>query len=49
MHVRIALPFIGAMEGTVIQVAAQAPHDEVLTAHATAGVLGIDPDAVPTK
>jgi AcrR family transcriptional regulator len=45
----VALAFVGAMEGTVIQVAGQAPHDEVLTARATAGVLGIDPDAVPTK
>jgi AcrR family transcriptional regulator len=45
----VALAFIGAMEGTVIQVAGQAPHDEVLAARAAAGVLGIDPDAVPAK
>jgi AcrR family transcriptional regulator len=43
----VALAFFGAMEGTVIQVAGQAPHDEVLAAHAVAGVLGLDPDAVP--
>ena len=38
----VALAFIGAMEGTVIQLAGQAPHDEVLAARAAAGVLGID-------
>jgi AcrR family transcriptional regulator len=43
----VALAFFGAMEGTVIQVAGQAPHDDVLAAHAVAGVLGLDPTAVP--
>jgi AcrR family transcriptional regulator len=38
----VALAFIGAVEGTVIEVAGQAPHDEVLAARAAAGVLGID-------
>jgi AcrR family transcriptional regulator len=38
----VARAFIGAMEGTVIEVAGQAPHDEVLSAPAAAGVLGID-------
>jgi AcrR family transcriptional regulator len=38
----VARAFIGAMEGTVIEVAGQAPHDEVLAARAAAGVLGID-------
>lgn len=38
----VALAFIGAMEGTVIQLAGQAPHDEVLAARAAAGVLGLD-------
>jgi AcrR family transcriptional regulator len=38
----VALAFIGAIEGTVIEVAGQAPHDEVLAARAAAGVLGID-------
>jgi AcrR family transcriptional regulator len=42
----VALAFIGAMEGTVIQVAGQAPHDEVLTARAAAGVLGLDHDPI---
>jgi AcrR family transcriptional regulator len=37
----VALALIGAMEGTVIGLAGQAPHDEVLTARAAAGVLGL--------
>jgi AcrR family transcriptional regulator len=37
----VALAFIGALEGTVIQLAGQAPHDELLTARAAAGVLGL--------
>jgi AcrR family transcriptional regulator len=37
----VALAFIGAMEGTVIGLAGQAPHDEVLAARAAAGVLGL--------
>jgi AcrR family transcriptional regulator len=41
----VALAFFGAMEGTVIQLAGQAPHDELLAARAGAGVLGLD--AVP--
>ena len=45
----VALAFIGAMEGTVIELARQAPHDEVLAARAAAGVLGLDPDAIPTE
>jgi len=40
----VALAFIGAMEGTVIQIAGQAPHDEVLAARAAGGVLGLDHD-----
>jgi AcrR family transcriptional regulator len=40
----VALAFIGAMEGTVIQLAGQAPHDEVLAARAAGGVLGLDHD-----
>ena len=42
----VALAFIGAMEGTVIEVVGQAPHDEVLAARAAAGVLGVDQDAL---
>jgi AcrR family transcriptional regulator len=44
----VAFAFFGAMEGTVIQVAGQKPHDELLAARAVAGVLGLGPDAVPT-
>jgi hypothetical protein len=35
---------VGALEGTVIQLAGQAPHDEVLAARAVVGVLGLDHD-----
>jgi hypothetical protein len=38
----VALAFVGAVEGTVIALARQAPHDEVLTARAAAGVLGLE-------
>ena len=37
----VALAFVGAMEGTVIALAGQAPHDELLAARAAAGVLGL--------
>jgi AcrR family transcriptional regulator len=37
----VALAFIGAMEGAVIELADQAPHDEELVARAAAGVLAI--------
>lgn len=45
----VALAFIGAMEGAVIELAGQAPHDEVLAARAAAGVLGIDHDRLSTE
>jgi AcrR family transcriptional regulator len=38
----IALALIGALEGAVIILAGQAPHDELLAARAVAGVLGLD-------
>jgi AcrR family transcriptional regulator len=38
----LALAFVGALEGTVIELAGHAPHDETLAARATAGVLGLD-------
>jgi AcrR family transcriptional regulator len=38
----VALAFVGALEGAVIALAGQAPHDEVLAARAAAGVLGLD-------
>jgi AcrR family transcriptional regulator len=37
----LALGFVGAIEGTVIQLAGEAPHDELLAARAAAGVLGL--------
>jgi AcrR family transcriptional regulator len=44
-----ALAFMGALEGTVIAVAGQAPNDQLLAARAVAGVLGLDGSAVGTK
>jgi AcrR family transcriptional regulator len=38
----VALACIGALEGAVITLAGQAPHDELLAARAVAGVLGLD-------
>lgn len=38
----VALALIGALEGVVIALAGQAPHDEVLAVRAVAGVLGLD-------
>ena len=38
----VALALVGALEGTVIALAGQAPHDEQLAARAAAGVLGLD-------
>jgi AcrR family transcriptional regulator len=40
----VALAVVGALEGTVIQLAGQAPHDEVLAARAVAGVVGLGGD-----
>ncbi len=45
----VALAFIGAMEGTVIELAGRAPHDEVLAARAAAGTLGIDPGSISVE
>jgi AcrR family transcriptional regulator len=45
----VALALFGAMEGTVIQVAGMAPHDELLAARAVAGVLGLNHGGVPTE
>jgi AcrR family transcriptional regulator len=45
----VALAFLGALEGAVISLAGQAPHDEVLAERATAGVLGLMPEAAPSK
>jgi hypothetical protein len=38
----VARAFVGAIEGVVIELARQAPHDEVLATRAAAGVLGLD-------
>jgi AcrR family transcriptional regulator len=38
----MALAFVGAVEGAVIELAGEAPHDELLAARAAAGVLGLD-------
>jgi len=37
----VALAFTGALEGAVIGLAGQAPHDELLAARAAVGVLGL--------
>jgi len=42
----VALAYLGAMEGAVIELAGQAPHDEILAARAAAGALGLDPARV---
>lgn len=39
----VALAFMGGLEGAVIGVAGQAPHDELLAARTAAGVLGLEP------
>jgi AcrR family transcriptional regulator len=44
----VALAYWGAVEGAVIALAGQAPHDEVLAARAAAGVLGLDAPPVPS-
>ena len=43
----VALAFWGALEGAVIALAGQAPHDELLAARAAAGVLGLDSPPAP--
>ena len=54
----VAAALLGALEGTVIQLAGQSPYDEELAARAVAGVLGLDrvpgaprdqPAATPSK
>lgn len=43
----VALALIGALEGAVIALAGQAPHDELLAARAVAGVIGLDSPPAP--
>src|SRR5271165_4271463 len=45
----VALAFVGALEGAVIELAGQAPHDEVLAARAAAGVLGVHGVPAPAR
>ena len=42
----VARGLMGALEGAVIELSGDAPHDEELAARATAGVLGLDHEAV---
>ena len=42
----VALAFMGAVEGAVIALAGQAPHDALLAARAAAGALGLDSSTV---
>jgi AcrR family transcriptional regulator len=44
----VAVAFMGALEGAVIALAGQAPHDEELAARTAAGVLGLDGPPGPT-
>ncbi|MFN2615934.1 MAG: TetR/AcrR family transcriptional regulator [Thermoleophilaceae bacterium] len=44
----VALAFWGALEGAVIALAGQAPHDELLAVRTVAGVLGLDRAPGPT-
>jgi AcrR family transcriptional regulator len=41
----LSLAYWGALEGAVIALAGQAPHDELLAARTVAGVLGLEPPA----
>jgi AcrR family transcriptional regulator len=43
----VALACMGALEGAVIALAGQAPHDELLAARAVAGMLGLDSPPAP--
>jgi AcrR family transcriptional regulator len=43
----VALAYWGALEGAVIALAGQAPHDEELAARTVAGVLGLDRSPTP--
>jgi AcrR family transcriptional regulator len=45
----VARAFLGALEGAVIGLAGQAPHDEVLAVRTVAGVLGLKPEQPGAK
>jgi AcrR family transcriptional regulator len=42
----VALAYLGALQGAVIELVGQAPHDELLAARAAAGALGLDPQEI---
>ncbi|TVL91170.1 TetR/AcrR family transcriptional regulator [Streptomyces sp. SAJ15] len=42
----VALAFAGALEGAVIALVGQVPHDELLAVRTAAGALGLDPSTV---
>ena len=43
----VGVAFMGALEGAVIALAGQAPHDELLAARAVAGVIGLGSPPTP--
>jgi AcrR family transcriptional regulator len=45
----VALALMGALEGAVIELAGQPPHDELLAERAVAGVLGLDSRLLPER
>lgn len=45
----VARALVGALEGAVIELNGQAPHDEVLAARAAAGVLGVSSSDPPRR
>lgn len=45
----LAIAAIGAIEGIAIQVAGDAPHDELIAERAMLGMLGVDPSSSPAR
>ncbi len=45
----VALAYVGALEGAVIALSGQAPHDGVLAVRAVAGVLGLNAESPPSE
>jgi AcrR family transcriptional regulator len=41
---KLGLAWVGAIEGAIIQLAGQAPYDEVIAVRVALGVLGLSPD-----
>jgi len=44
----VALAYVGALEGAVIALSGQAPHDGVLAVRAVSGVLGLNAESLPS-